>query len=328
MGPIADFEPNRWLLALTDVVLDGQGHRRLDKISVRIGPGRTAIVGLSGAGKTSLLNVMSGFEPPSSGTVQLGIPTISAQLPRFWIPQNGGLWPHLRLREHLTCVAPTQGDAEKYGKKADEIVRSLDLTHRESAFPDELSQGERSRLVLARALMSDAGVILADEPLAHVDVVRKPDFWNVIDRWFNRKECAFVFSCHEPEIILKHAERVIVMESGRITFDGSVDQLYETPPSKIAGQFLGPLNWLEAADQQMLTGRAEGKAVPVRPERVNLMEDSGSHLEVIFSRRSGCFLETTMRSTESGDQSTLLHLGQAPMREFSRVAVRMERHVD
>jgi ABC-type sulfate/molybdate transport systems ATPase subunit len=174
--------------------------------------------------------------------------------------------------------------------------------------------------------MSDASVILADEPLAHVDVVRKPDFWNVVDRWFNRKESAFVFSCHEPEIILKHAERVIVMESGRITFDGSVDLLYEAPPSKITGQFLGPLNWLESRDQQILTGVASDNALAVRPERVNVTEDSDGRLEVISSRRTGSFLETLLRSRESGDQAILLHFGQRPIPELRRVAVRMDRN--
>lgn len=308
------------------MVLEGQGHRRLDGVSLEIGPGRTAIVGLSGAGKTSLLNVIAGFERPSSGTVTLSTREAGDRLARFWIPQNGGLWPHLKLRDHLHVVAPAGDLTEKSGRKSDEILRSLDLAHREFAFPDELSQGERSRMVFARALMSDARVILADEPLAHVDVVRKPDYWNVVDQWFNEKECAFVFSCHEPEIILKHAERVIVMESGRITFAGSVEQLYEKPPSKIAGQFLGPLNWLEARDQKLLTGLLSETAIAVRPERITVEYDAEGRYEVISSRRSGSVLETLLRSTESGDHMTLLHLGQRPMSERERVAVRIERH--
>jgi iron(III) transport system ATP-binding protein len=115
----------------------------------------------------------------------------AGRIPLFWVPQNGGLWPHLSAEQHLLSV-------NKSKELADEILSSLDLEHRKAAFPDELSQGERSRLALARALASNADVLLMDEPLSHVDPVRKPGYWDIVTRLTND---------HLPRLCLRHTNQ-------------------------------------------------------------------------------------------------------------------------
>ena len=106
---------------------------RLRDVTVAIHPGITAVVGHSGAGKTSLLNLLVDFEKPDHGTIQ-------HTLPVFWSPQDAGLWPHLTVREHIAAV----------GGAAD-VLAVFDLTERADCRPAVLSQGECSRLAVARA---------------------------------------------------------------------------------------------------------------------------------------------------------------------------------
>ena len=161
------------MIELNQITLNGSGKPRLDRVTLVIPFGRTAIVGYSGAGKTSLLNVLAGFEHAASGTMRRMDNRESAlqgqakpqrteirpaRLPVYWVPQNGGLWPHLTVDQHLNCV----GSAES----SDKLRYSLDLEHCRSALPGEISQGERSRLALARALATQAEVLLLDEPNA------------------------------------------------------------------------------------------------------------------------------------------------------------------
>ncbi len=311
------------LLTLTDVILEGTQHRRLDEISLQLGAEKTAIVGLSGAGKTSLLNVLAGFEVPTSGNIQLGSVSAESGLFRYWVPQNGGLWPHVELIGHLRSVAPGTADAE-IRKKSDEILDAFDLRHRATAFPDELSQGERSRLALARALMANPRVLLADEPLAHVDIVRKPDFWKVVDEWVSRAQCSFVFSSHEPEVVLRHAERVIVLEKGRVIFDGPVPVLYDNPPEKRVAEFLGPVNWLGDSLRKLL-GEFNDRDCGIRPERIALSRDPSGKFTVVRSFRTGFFLETSLTTADSDAEFILIHRGHPPLATNTRVSVTIDR---
>ncbi|MFO0975484.1 MAG: ABC transporter ATP-binding protein [Planctomycetaceae bacterium] len=322
--PAPNFSPTApFFLTLSDVVLEGTQHRRLDGISLQLGVEKTAILGLSGAGKTSLLNVLAGFEVPTSGQIVLSPPSTESRLFRYWVPQNGGLWPHVELIGHLRSVAGGAADSEIH-KKSDEILDAFDLRHRANAFPDELSQGERSRLALARALMANPRVLLADEPLAHVDIVRKPDFWKVVDEWVSRAGCSFVFSSHEPEVVLRHAERVIVLETGSVIFDGPVSVLYDNPPEKRVAEFLGPVNWLGDPLRKLLGGFSD-RDCGIRPERIALSEDPSGKFEVVRSFRTGFFQETSLTTARGDMEFSLIHRGHSPLAAKTRVSVTIDR---
>ncbi|MBL8809987.1 MAG: ABC transporter ATP-binding protein [Planctomycetaceae bacterium] len=315
------------LLTLSDVVLEGGQQRRLDHISLQIGTGRTAIVGLSGAGKTSLLNVLAGFEAPTDGRLTLGGQPSNHRLFRYWVPQNGGLWPHICLIDHLTFVIEQAADSE-IRKKSDEILGAFDLRHRANAFPDELSQGERSRLALARALMANPQVLLADEPLAHVDIVRKPEFWKAVDDWIDRSASSLIFSSHEPEVVRRHADRVIVMEQGSVIFDGSVTELYDNPPDERSAVFLGPINWLTAERLSDLGIQQQGGDCGIRPERITLSESHSGQCVVVQNSPSGYFQETRLQHVTNGFELTVIHRGLRVLSPRTRVSITIDRISD
>ncbi len=281
---------------------------RLNSITLQIPSGATAIVGLSGAGKTSLINVLAGFETEYSGELKSHISREHAKrLPLFWVPQSGGLWPHLSAEQHLEVVKNQQSrsESERFSKRTDELLNQFDLNLRRQALPAELSQGERSRLALARALATRACVLLLDEPLSHVDPVRKPSYWKIVRQIVAEENVSMVFTSHEPEAVLRHAEHVICLDAGSVAFVGSVRGLYETPPNRQVGEFLGPLNWFSADEARMfLDGRAEGG---VRPERLQLRVADSSSLQFVSIPFVGAYCESTVRHVESGTTKSVMH---------------------
>ena len=193
-------------------------------------------------------------------------------------------------------------------KKTDEFLESFDLQHRRHALPAELSQGERSRLGMALALVTRAAVLLLDEPLSHVDPVRKPTYWNIVRRIVAAENLSMIFTSHEPEAVLRHAEHVICLHDGSVVFEGPVRTLYDHPPEACLGAFLGPLNWFHAEEASvLLAGHAVGANVSVRPERLEIQYAAASGIELISTPFSGVYSESIVRHIASGITKSVLH---------------------
>ena len=360
---------NGSIFSLQNLTLTGDSTPRLDAVTLQIPSGVTAIVGLSGAGKTSLLNVLAGFETSFSGELKSNLPgdqdwtegnegssgvsscrsptpathqttddiasvaDAERRLPLFWVPQSGGLWPHLSVERHLQIVDHRSRQSQKssvvsgrFSERTDEFLESFDLAHRRRALPAELSQGERSRLSLARALTTRARVLLLDEPLSHVDPVRKPDYWNVVRKIVAEENISMVFTSHEPETVLRQARQVICLDAGRVAFQGSVSRLYENPPNAQLGAFLGPLNWFPEDEAAMcFPGRANRESeFSLRPERVRIDAADESALELVSQLHCGAYSESVVRDAGSGITRSVLHqVPEARLTIGQRIAFRV-----
>ena len=299
------------MFQLSNIVMRGHSRPRLDQVTLTIFSGRTAVVGYSGAGKTSLLNLLMGFEHPDSGSIRHESAPESAagsadrgsdlRLPLFWVPQSGGLWPHLTVDQHLTCLGTPES--------SDKLLRGLDLEHRRTALPAELSLGERSRLALARALVANAEVLVLDEPLSHVDPVRKPAYWSLVREILQEDNVSMVFTSHDPEIVLRHSDRVICLDEGRVVFAGTTSTLYESPPTRETGEFLGPLNWFAPEETSLfLSGRTTPVgSLAIRPEHLILRADEASPVELISTPFQSGYAESLVKHVASGRTRTVLH---------------------
>lgn len=292
------------LWKINSVVLRGSSRCRLDGVTCSIGAGVTAILGNSGAGKTSLLNLLAEMEKPDSGTVLRLFTAGSDALPLYWAPQGGGLWPHLTAHQHLAEIAKDQDCADR-------ILSQFDLTDRQSAFPAELSQGERARLSVARALVLPVHVLLFDEPLVHVDAEHKAVGWQTIRKTTAESGTHLVLTTHEPEIVLREADFVICLRDGRVAWEGPVWQLYYAPPDEASGRFLGPLNWFDVSEQQRWFPPEERhhQSRCLRPERLLLEVASGRPgvCEVVDTKFMGSYAETTVSFTDGGASKTVVH---------------------
>ena len=320
------------MFTVNHVTVLGTDRPRLNDVSLTISDRRTAVIGYSGAGKTSLLNLLAGFETPDSGTIGNTASTLpesasastlrgplgptAGRVPLFWVPQNGGLWPHLSAEQHLHSV-------NKSKELADEILSSLDLDHRKAAFPDELSQGERSRLSLARALASNADVLLMDEPLSHVDPVRKPGYWDVVTRLAERSSSSIVFTSHEPETVLRRSDSVICLHEGAVVFQGPTRELYESPASAFLAEFLGPVNWFTSAEIQDFGIHVDRPTeMAIRPERLSVAANGTGEAEYMKCLFDGPYSESLIRSVTSGSSRIIKHQRPAvPLQEGVRVSL-------
>lgn len=228
--------------SLKDVTLAGRVRPRLVDVSLEIPAGVNALMGSSGAGKSSLLGLLTDFEQPDAGTVTFHNPVSKSSLPLFWSPQDDGLWPHLSVQQHIEYVRPSK---PRVGRSALQWLELFGLVSHKESLPEVLSQGERSRLAVARTLASEASVIVMDEPLVHVGPMLARDCWEVIAEHVQQNCAAAVLSTHDPDIVLKYAQNVICLLDGAADFCGSVETLCFEPPTKALAWLLGPCNWFD-----------------------------------------------------------------------------------
>lgn len=274
-----------------------RGHFRLTDITLDITTGVTAVLGESGAGKTSLLNLLVGIDQPTTGEL-IPVGNGDADVKGdgegrpfvYWVPQDHGLWPHLSVDEHLLMVTPqATPELRDNANSSSTLLDTFALRDRFNAKPAQLSQGERARLSVARALATQARVQVMDEPLAHVDAARRATFWSAIEQHVRQTGASWVFATHEPQTVLAHADRVIALQNGELLFHGEVATLYHDPPSEKAARCLGEVNWMTADDVSnwLENAQTRGDATTgvnqgpcLRPEQLEIAVDAAGPLAV------------------------------------------------
>ncbi len=273
---------------------------RLRDVSLEIHAGITAVIGWSGAGKTSLLNLLAGFEKPHRGTLTTRAPGIG------WVPQNGGLWPHCTAREHLKI-------ARRSDTGIDDLLAAFDLAEKGDARPDALSEGEQSRLSVARALATNAAALVMDEPLVHVDPARAGKYWSAIRAHIARTGASLIFSTHVPETALAEAGRAVCLREGRVLHEAPIADLYARPPTPELMNFLGPGNWLTPDDARLWFGVEIESASCFRPEQIEIEPASNGGLFVESASFRGSVSECVIRRPDQTSHR-FFHRPAAPMR--------------
>jgi ABC-type multidrug transport system ATPase subunit/sugar lactone lactonase YvrE len=290
---------------LENVTLAGRLKPRLADVSLEIGAGLTAVLGQSGAGKTSLLNLLAGFERPDHGTIAAEYRSTCDRLPLFWVPPDDGLWSHLTVGEHVRAVMTADAAAVE---RADNLLEAFGLKDKVESLPDQLSQGECGRLSLVRALASDAEVLVLDEPLVHVEPAGSRLYWEKLRGILSPSmRTAVVFSTHSPEVVLREAEQVVCLSEGRVVYAGSVEQLYHHPTSCELAWCLGPVNWIGDDNQPgWLSGHAAGRRC-YRPEQIRVSAIDSGPLVVESAAFAGSVGEVELLDERSGRRQRVFH---------------------
>jgi len=279
--------------------------RRLLDLTLPIEAGVTAVLGHSGAGKTSLLNLLVGFERPEAGSLTGELNKGSHRIPIFWVPSDGGLWPHLTVAEHVAAVLENSKAVREM--EIDFWLEAFDLTNRRDSRPDTLSAGEQARLSVARALAADAAVLVMDEPLEHVDPSRVGKYWQVIRRHLEKQGASLVFATHSPRSVLAEARRVICLREGRVLYNGEVEELYWQASSPELAGCLGEANWMEPEAARLWLCREEPAARCFRPEQISAQRDEQSPIVVESSHFHGAVAELEVRHETTGAIRTFFH---------------------
>ena len=213
--------------------------KALDGVDLDIRSGELiALLGPSGSGKTTLLRVIAGLEFADHGAILFGgedmarVPVRERQV--GFVFQHYALFKHMKVIDNVSfglTVRKNRPDKETIRRRALELLDLVQLSGLENRYPSQLSGGQRQRVALARALAVEPKVLLLDEPFGALDAKVRKDLRRWLRRLHKELHITTVFVTHDQEEAMEVADRVVVMDRGRVAQVGTVDSLYEHPVS-------------------------------------------------------------------------------------------------
>jgi molybdate transport system ATP-binding protein len=228
-------------------------HRlRRFELDVRFALGREtlALVGPSGAGKTSVLRAIAGLLRPDHGSIVLGDLVLVDTRRHVGLPpedravgmvfQDGALFPHLTVAKNVAYgLWPRPGSRRDRDRRVTALLERFGIASLAKARPVEISGGERQRTALARAVGRSPRVLLLDEPLSALDSVTKAQVSRELSRWLGELRLPTILVSHDYGDVVGLADRVLVIDEGRLVQDGTVDDLVRAPASSFVAAFTG-----------------------------------------------------------------------------------------
>ena len=231
----------------------------LDDVSLEVPSGElVALLGPSGSGKTSLLRILSGLERPDQGTAFLDGTDLGSQSARQrnvgLVFQHYALFRHLDVFENVAFALRVRNRPEaEVTARVTELLQLVQLEGLGRRLPSQLSGGQRQRIALARALAARPRVLLLDEPFGALDAQVRAELRAWLRRLHDEIHLTTVFVTHDQDEAFEVADRVVVMNRGRIEQVGSPAEVFERPANDFVMRFLGHVNILEA---ELEAGRA------------------------------------------------------------------------
>ena len=253
-----------------------------------------AVLGPSGCGKTTLLRLVAGFERPDAGSITVEAALVAG--PGTFVPperrrvgivvQDHALFPHLTVAGNVAYGLPRGAGQQD---RVDEVLATVGLDGLGARYPAELSGGQQQRVAIARALAPGPGVVLLDEPFANLDAALRARIRFEVRAILKAAGATAILVTHDQEEALSLADRVAVVDQGRVVQVGPPDEVYRRPASAFVARFVGDADLLPGtSDGTTVTtplGRhlVDGPAPPagpalavIRPESVRLsVDDAG-----------------------------------------------------
>ena len=223
-------------------------------------------LGPSGCGKTTLLRIVAGLEAQDAGTIVQGGRDIS-RLPAVdrdygIVFQSYALFPNLTIDDNVAYGLVNRRDGrEKIRDRVRELLALIGLPDAGPKYPGQLSGGQQQRIALARALAPAPGLLLLDEPLSALDALERVRLRGEIRALQQRLSVTTIMVTHDQEEALSMADRIVVMNHGRIEQVGTPREIYETPTTPFAADFVGKVNVLSAIVDAGSTCRVGGVAL-------------------------------------------------------------------
>lgn len=242
-------------IATIDIHKRFSSHVALDGISLDFPPGHlTALLGPSGCGKTTLLRIIAGLERADSGTVLLDGEDATSTHVRDrrigFVFQHYALFKHMSVFENIAFglrvkpkkLRPSEAQIKL---KVHQLLELVQLEQLGERHPAQLSGGQRQRVALARALAIEPRVLLLDEPFGALDAKVRKDLRGWIRRLHDELHFTSIFVTHDQDEALEIADRVVLMNHGKVVQIGRPDEVYANPASAFACEFFGDVNRIE-----------------------------------------------------------------------------------
>jgi sulfate transport system ATP-binding protein len=267
----------------------------LKDVSLRIESGElVALLGPSGSGKTTLLRIIAGLEVPDSGTIRLNeedaTRATASQRHVGFVFQHYALFRHLTVFENIAFglrLRPrsTRPAEAQIRSKVNELLQLIQLDWLGSRFPNQLSGGQRQRVALARALAVEPRVLLLDEPFGALDAKVRKELRRWLRRLHDELHIASVFVTHDQEEALEVADRVAIMNQGRIEQVGTPLDVYDNPANAFVYQFIGDVNLFHQRSEMAnpLAGIPSSPAGFVRPHELDLSRHTNGRSDAVVA---------------------------------------------
>jgi spermidine/putrescine transport system ATP-binding protein len=276
----------------------------LDNIQLDISEGEfVALLGPSGCGKTTLLRLIAGFVEPDYGRVKIDgqdvthLPPHRRQLNTVF--QNYALFPHMTVLENVAYGLRRQGvPRAEANARAAQALALVSLAAFGERYPREMSGGQQQRVALARAVVKRPKILLLDEPLSALDMKLRKKMQLELKHLQEKLGIAFVFVTHDQEEAMTMADRIVVMNEGRIEQIGAGTEIYRMPATRFVAEFIGDANLIsyEASGTGEIRLAAQVLATPVmhsnapkrgvavlRPEHLQVIDSAAAQSNSLCS---------------------------------------------
>ena len=256
-----------------------------------------ALLGPSGCGKTTLLRLIAGFEEPDAGTVEVAGSRVAGD--GTWVQperrkvgmvfQDYALFPHLTVSENVGFGLPRRERATRVPA----ALALVDLCGLGDRYPHELSGGQQQRVALARALAPGPQLVLLDEPWSNIDPHLRASMRDELARILRAIHVTVVLVTHDREEAFSLADRIALMRNGAVVQEGTPEEVYTTPATRWAAQFVGAGNFLPGTYANGVVETPVGRfpvhngngarnvEVLIRPELLELEPDPAGDAEVV-----------------------------------------------
>ncbi|MFE5479161.1 MULTISPECIES: sulfate/molybdate ABC transporter ATP-binding protein [unclassified Nocardia] len=281
----------------------------LDDVSIDIPAGQlTALLGPSGSGKSTLLRSIAGLESLDSGVVVIAGNDVTHVAPQKrdigFVFQHYAAFKHMTVRDNVAFGLTIRKRPKKeIDKRVDELLGIVGLDGFQHRYPAQLSGGQRQRMALARALAVDPQVLLLDEPFGALDAKVRTDLRQWLRRLHDEVHVTTVLVTHDQEEALDVADRIAVMNKGRIEQVGSPEEVYDRPANEFVMSFLGAvarLNGHLVRPHDIRVGRDPSMAMA---EHEGTAESAGvTRATVERIVRLGFEVRLELRNAATGDQ--------------------------
>ena len=224
----------------------------VDDVSLHIEHGSlVCLLGPSGCGKTTTLRLIAGFVDPTAGEIHVGDRLVSS--PALTVPperrnmsmifQSYALWPHMTVRENVSYGLKLRKlDRDTIDRKLKAILATTRLADFADRYPTELSGGQQQRVALARALVVEPETLLLDEPLSNLDANLREEMRFEVRRLHDEYRYTTIYVTHDQAEAMTAADRIAVMNRGRIEQLGTPEDIYDRPRSEFVARFIGASN--------------------------------------------------------------------------------------
>ncbi len=256
----------------------------VDAIDLEIQDGEVmALLGPSGCGKTTTLQLLAGFLSPDAGRIEVGGRLLSS--PEAVVPperrnmslifQSYAVWPHKTVAENVAFGLEVRRlPRSEIAQKVQKVLDTVRMGQLAGRYPAELSGGQQQRVALARALVVEPETLLLDEPLSNLDANLREEMRFEVRRLHDQTGITMVYVTHDQAEAMVVADRIAVMNQGRVEQVGSPAEVYEEPRTRFVAGFIGRTNVLEL----------DGRTICIRPHEVLLERPANGRCQELAGR--------------------------------------------